>query len=106
MKFPDEADGALKQVVYKEQLSASFHLAMKYAYYLALGCILTVSSSDSEVGLRIPAQCKTTNGVPCKFPFIYKDKLYDKCTYVERSNSWCATNTGDDDQMIGNRYYR
>merc|ERR1712039_246840 len=38
----------------------------------------------------------TGKGKDCKFPFIYKGKLYTGCTSADHNQPWCATDTHSD----------
>ena len=40
--------------------------------------------------IRISVQCLTNKGIPCKFPFIYKNKNYNYCAESLLGN-FCAT---------------
>ena len=52
-------------------------------------------------------QCKTAKdanrpvgeGVPCRFPFIYKGVLYEECVWDEKG-AWCSTNTDNSNKHI------
>ena len=44
----------------------------------------------------------TENGYCCVFPFKYKGKTYDSCTFVDGSKPWCAlTSDYDTDGKYG-----
>ena len=43
----------------------------------------------------ISGQCLTTKGIPCKFPFKYKDKSYNGCAQSLLGN-YCATEVDRD----------
>ena len=36
-------------------------------------------------------ECHTKKGVPCVFPFKYKNKIYNECTKVNNDKFWCST---------------
>ena len=37
-------------------------------------------------------QCHTKEGKPCKFPFIYRRKVYNHCSDIDSdAGAWCAT---------------
>jgi len=41
--------------------------------------------------------CNTVGGKKCVFPFRYKEKTFDRCTFYETENNdpWCATEVYD-----------
>jgi len=55
---------------------------------------LTVNGDIEKAGNEkapLPIHCVTVKGVPCKLPFIYKNKTFDKCTTYDSENGqpWC-----------------
>ena len=39
-------------------------------------------------------------GVPCVFPFIYKDMTYLECTNVESEKYWCSAEVDEDGKHV------
>ena len=44
---------------------------------------------------------------PCKFPFIFKERLFNKCTdYADKKgNRWCSTNVNSNQKHISKGKY-
>ena len=43
--------------------------------------------------------------VPCVFPFIYKGKTYNSCTYEDFGNvAWCSVATDEDNNHIRDHF--
>ncbi|CAB4069744.1 PXDN [Lepeophtheirus salmonis] len=50
-------------------------------------------------------ECKTTDGIPCVFPFEYGGKTYKGCTVINDPESlpWCSTRTYSNGTHIGGK---
>nr|XP_040575686.1 uncharacterized protein LOC121124595 [Lepeophtheirus salmonis]XP_040575687.1 uncharacterized protein LOC121124595 [Lepeophtheirus salmonis] len=61
----------------------------KGTQYIGTSC----SCKSSQRVLKTPAVAcdKTTEGIPCKFPFKYKGVTYSSCANVAHTTVWCAT---------------
>ena len=55
----------------------------------------TTTTTITTTAPTATGQCKTTNGVPCVFPFTYNGKKYHACKtwWESKGSSWCATKT-------------
>jgi hypothetical protein len=50
---------------------------------------------------EIEGPCVTKKDEKCVFPFIYKGKPHDKCTFVENDGvAWCSTKTDSTDKHV------
>jgi len=56
------------------------------------------------IGTRIPANCVTNSGDVCVFPFRYKGKVYNECTYEDSASAWCALQVDANKDVITNRW--
>ena len=49
-------------------------------------------------------ECETVSGpdpgVPCVFPFTYGGEVHKKCTELEHTGFWCATETDTDGNYV------
>ena len=52
--------------------------------------------------MKFTIGCQTVDGEDCVFPFIYKEKIYNKCTKEDSINSlpWCATNVKENGEIF------
>ncbi|XP_068690332.1 uncharacterized protein [Montipora foliosa] len=68
-----------------------------YSFSVILHGVL-VSSNGLET-----CSIKTTQGKCCHFPFIYRGKVYEKCTTKDYDRPWCSTTANyDQDLKWGN----
>ena len=54
----------------------------------------------------VAAPCLTDSGtpnVPCVFPFTFRDKVHNACTWVTEENNrpWCATKVDSEGDLAG-----
>ena len=47
------------------------------------------------------SECVTVDNKLCKFPFIYKGRMYDTCVTLESENPWCSLKTDTTHNHIG-----
>ena len=53
----------------------------------------------------IDRQCMGITKLPCKFPFIYKDKKYHSCTNEDSNDGfWCATSVDENGEYQDNEW--
>jgi len=53
--------------------------------------------NTGEINTKIPKLCRTVDNQACVFPFIYKGKTYEKCTFDDTNDNkaWCATRVNE-----------
>merc|ERR1719369_2338877 len=70
-----------------------------FSYNCDAGTTNETPGNDYVFKAPLPTRCVTVKGVPCKLPFIYKGKTFEKCTTYDSENGqpWCPWE-GDDDK--------
>ena len=57
--------------------------------------IKLVLQSQTVFFIVASGDCRTTDYIPCTFPFTYKNKTHYGCTDVDDSKKWCATDSDE-----------
>lgn len=75
---------------------------MMFLLFLSLVIGLSVSQLDTRIVNR---SCRTKEDQVCVFPFKFRGKEYNKCTYAGGSSTaWCATRTSSDGSVVTNQW--
>ncbi|XP_042892641.1 uncharacterized protein LOC122266828, partial [Penaeus japonicus] len=65
---------------------------------------LHIDNTTAETECADTIATKTSSGVPCVFPFVYRGHSYCQCTPVDEKYPWCATRVDRGRRVIARDY--
>ena len=95
-------NSSIVDIAYVNTIEMSGSYKVRFAGYGAKGCLALTSHGrvvpfiGDECLQELPAICEyqacyTKDGFECKFPFTYKNKIYNKCSQEDVYLPWCPT---------------